>query len=147
MPVNLKDVLARNITAVHEALFRATDGRVGGRIVGMEALILGTTGRRSGKPRSTMLTAPLVDDDGSGRVVLVASYGGDDRDPTWFLNLRANPDVTITMRGSTSAYRARVATPAEKSALWPSVVAAYKGYAGYQDRTERDIPLVICERV
>jgi deazaflavin-dependent oxidoreductase (nitroreductase family) len=78
-------------------------------------------------------------------VVLVASYGGDDRHPQWFLNLRDNPEVEITMEGNTRQLRARVASPEEKATLWPRVVAAHRGYGQYQQRTDRDIPLVICE--
>jgi deazaflavin-dependent oxidoreductase (nitroreductase family) len=79
------------------------------------------------------------------RLVLVASYGGDDRHPAWFLNLRDNPEVELTMGGRTRPMRARVATADEKAELWPRVVDAYKGYGQYQRRTERDIPLVIVE--
>lgn len=105
-------------------------------------VLLTTTGRRTGKKRSTMLTSPLSDD---GRVVLVASYGGDARHPAWFLNLRAHPDVTVTMAGGERGMRARVAFDAEKAALWPSIVAAYNGYGAYQHRTDRDIPVVVLE--
>ena len=65
--------------------------------------------------------------------------------PDWYRNLVANPDVEITMDGTSMPMRARTATPAEKAELWPDVVKAYKGYDGYQRRTERDIPVVICE--
>jgi deazaflavin-dependent oxidoreductase (nitroreductase family) len=140
--VNIKDVVARNVTNAHAAVFRATSGRVGGRLFGMPALMLTTTGRRSGQKRTTMLTAPVVDGE---RVVLVASYGGDDRHPTWFLNLRDDPDVEIVMGGRTRRMRARIASAEEKAELWPRVVAAYKGYGQYQRRTERDIPLVLLD--
>ena len=63
----------------------------------------------------------------------------------WLLNLQANPDVELTVAGQDRALRARVASPEEKAELWPQIVAAYKGYAGYQSRTSRDIPVVICE--
>jgi deazaflavin-dependent oxidoreductase (nitroreductase family) len=84
-----------------------------------------------------------VHDD--ARVVLVASKGGDDRDPQWYRNLTANTDVEITMEGETKKMRARTASPEEKAALWPQIVASYKGYAAYQKRADRDIPVVICE--
>jgi len=142
--VNLKDELGKAVNAIHQTLFTATSGRIGGSIMGMEALILATTGRKTGQRRRNMLTAPIVEDR---RIVLVGSWGGDDRHPMWFLNLQANPDVEITRAGGTRPYRARVATPAERAELWPRVTAAYKGYAGYQERTEREIPLVICEPV
>jgi deazaflavin-dependent oxidoreductase (nitroreductase family) len=75
--------------------------------------------------------------------VLVASYGGDSRHPAWYLNLTANPDVVITMNGARREMTARTATPDEKAALWPRIVRSYRGYAGYQQRTERDIPVVL----
>jgi deazaflavin-dependent oxidoreductase (nitroreductase family) len=80
-----------------------------------------------------------------GRVVLVASYGGDDRHPSWYLNLRDNPEVELTLEGQTRTMKARTASPEEKAELWPRVVAAHKGYAQYQTRTDREIPLVILE--
>jgi deazaflavin-dependent oxidoreductase (nitroreductase family) len=139
---SIKDSVTRFWTSVHEALFKASDGRLGGKIYGMPVVMLTTTGRKTGRPRSTMLTSPVQEDD---KIVLVASYGGDDRHPKWFLNLRANPDVEVRYRRRTQSMRARVATPEEKDALWPRVVQAYKGYAGYQTKTDRDIPLVILE--
>jgi len=108
----------------------------------MPVVMLTTTGRRTGKRRSTMLTSPVSDD---GRVVLVASYGGDPRHPAWFLNLREQPDVTLTMAGRERRMHARVASGDEKAALWPAIVAAYRGYGAYQRRTDRDIPVVVLE--
>jgi deazaflavin-dependent oxidoreductase (nitroreductase family) len=108
----------------------------------MPVVELHTVGRSSGKRRSTMLTAPVHDE---GTYVLVASKGGDDRDPDWFRNLVANPDVELTVDGTTIPLTARVATEDEKSELWPRIVEAYKGYAGYQEKTDRNIPVVICE--
>ena len=140
--MNVKDVGAKLVTNLHKAIFRATQGRVGGKGFGMPVVMLTTVGRKSGKRRETMLTTPVHDDD---RVVLVASYGGDDRHPTWFLNLRDKPEVELTMEGKTRKMRARVASTEEKAVLWPEVVAAYKGYGQYQKRTERDIPLVMLQ--
>lgn len=137
-----KDAVARLVTGLHEQVFRTTKGRVAGSALGMPVVMLTTTGRKSGKPRTTMLTSPVRDGD---TVVLVASYGGDDRHPAWFLNLRDNPDVEVTMEGRTRPMRARVASAEEKAELWPRCTKAYKGYAGYQKRTDRDIPLVILE--
>jgi deazaflavin-dependent oxidoreductase (nitroreductase family) len=137
-----KDQLFRFFTGVHEAVFRSTGGRVLGRAGGMPVLILTTTGRKTGKKRTTMLTSPLQED---GRIIIVGSYGGDDRHPAWFLNLRDKPDVEVTMGGRTRAMRARVASGEEKADLWPKVVARYGNYDGYQQRTQRDIPLVILE--
>ena len=140
--MNAKDLSARVITGFHEVVFKASQGRIGNRGFGMPVLAMTTVGRKSGKRRTTMLTSPVQDDD---RLVIVASYGGDDRNPAWFLNLRDQPDVEVTMEGETRPMRARVASSDERSELWPRVVAAYKGYAQYQTRTDRDIPLVILE--
>ena len=107
----------------------------------MTAVELHTIGRKSGLPRSSMLTSPIHDES---RVVLVASKGGNERDPLWYGNLRANPDVEVTMNGATRAMRARTASKDEKAELWPEIVATYKNYAQYQERSGRDIPVVIC---
>lgn len=108
----------------------------------MPVLLLTTTGRRTGRARRTVLTTPVHDDD---RIVLVASYGGDDRHPAWFLNLRDAPDVTVAMEGRTRSMTARIASDEEKGDLWLRIVAAYGGYGSYQGRTDRDIPVVILE--
>ena len=138
--MNLKDLLFRGINAFHPTLLKLTGGRVGRSLVGMPVVLLETVGRKSGEPRVVPLTAPVVDGD---TVVLVASYGGDSRHPAWYHNLTAQPDVAITMNGERREMRARTATAEEKADLWPRIVKAYRGYAGYQKRTERDIPVVL----
>ena len=138
----IKDAGARWVNVLHRTIYNVSGGRVGGKGYGMPVVQLNTVGRKSGKKRTTMLTSPVQDGD---RVVLVASYGGDDRNPSWFLNLRDNPEVELTMHGRTRPMKARVATADEKAELWPRVVAAHKGYGQYQTRTEREIPLVILE--
>jgi deazaflavin-dependent oxidoreductase (nitroreductase family) len=92
-----------------------------------------------------MLTSPVQD----GRaVVIVASRGGDDHHPAWFLNLRDNPDVDVVMGGKPKErMRARVATPDERARLWRLVTADHKNYAGYQAKTTREIPVVLLEPV
>ncbi|MDQ1713874.1 MAG: hypothetical protein QOE45_3324 [Frankiaceae bacterium] len=138
--MNAKDTVFRGVNALHRSLVRASRGRVGGRLGGMPVVILETVGRKSGEPRRTMLTAPVVDGD---TVVLVASYGGDSRHPAWYLNLTADPSVTIERDGRREPMTARTATAEEKAAYWPRIVASYRGYAGYQKRTDRDIPVVL----
>jgi len=130
------------VNVLHRSVVKGTGGRIAGTGFGMPVVILTTTGRKSGKERTTMLTSPIHDEK---RVVLVASYGGDDRHPAWFLNLRDNPAVELEMRGKKRSMVAHVADADEKATLWPEVVAAYKGYAQYQTKTDRDIPLVILE--
>src|SRR5437870_13797393 len=136
------DAIFKLGNGVHRAVFRATNGRVFGKFFGMPVVMLTTTGRKTGKARTSMLTAPVVDGD---KVVLVASKGGDPKHPMWLLNLKANPDVEATFDGKKRKMRAHVATPEEKERLWPQVVASYKGYGQYQTKTTRDIPLVILE--
>jgi len=128
----------------HRALLKITGGRYPRRILGMQPVELHTIGRVSGQRRSTMLTAPICDED---RVVLVASKGGYQNNPDWYKNLAANPKVEITVGDRTRAMTAHTATPEEKAELWPRIVATYKGYAGYQRNTDRDIPVVVCEPV
>ncbi len=126
----------------HRAVLMASRGHLGQSAFGMQAVELHTVGRRSGQRRTVLLTAPISK---PGLVVLVASKGGDDRDPDWYRNLVANPDVYLTIRGHEAPWHARTASPEEKQALWPAITAAYKGYASYQARTAREIPVVICE--
>ena len=136
------DLGMRTMNGAHRMLLALSRGRLGWTIGTMPAVELHTIGRSSGQRRSTMLTAPIHDD---GRYVLIASKGGDDRQPFWYLNLAAQPDVELTIRGVTRPFRARTASSAEKAELWQRIVAAYPGYGGYQGKTERDIPVVICE--
>ncbi|WP_130176399.1 nitroreductase/quinone reductase family protein [Cryobacterium sp. SO1] len=138
----LRDLSMRAMNAVHRSLQVVSRGRLGWKLGPMPVVELHTIGRKTGERRSTLLTAPIHEPD---RVVLIASKGGDDRDPFWYLNLVAQPDVELTENGHTRLMRARTATEAEKAALWPTIVRAYSGYAGYQKKTTRDIPVVICE--
>lgn len=138
----LTDLQMKTMSVLHRAVLTASGGRLLATFGSMPAVELHTIGRSSGKRRTTMLTAPV---HGHQRFVLIASKGGDDRHPQWYLNLVANPDVELTVRGTTLKLRARTASPAEKAELWPQIVAAYRGYDGYQQKTSRDIPVVICE--
>src|SRR6266516_7295103 len=124
----------------HAWIYRATGGRIGARIPGAPPiLLLDHVGARSGTPR----TNPLAYIEDGREVVIVASKGGHPRNPAWFHNLRAHPDTTVQIGSGHRAVHARVASPEERARLWPQVVAAYKGYEGYQRRTKREIPLVI----
>jgi deazaflavin-dependent oxidoreductase (nitroreductase family) len=108
----------------------------------MPVVELHTIGRKSGQTRVTVLTAPIHDET---KVVLVASKGGDDRDPQWYRNLTAQPDVEVLIEGKLRRLRVHTASAAEKAELWPQILRAYKGYGGYQKKAARDIPVVICE--
>lgn len=138
----LVDARLKLMNLVHKAVLTVTGRRLLAAPYGMPVVELHTVGRKSGQPRSCYLTSPVHD---AARVVLVASKGGDDRDPDWYRNLMANPDAELTIDGTRRKVHARTATAAEKSELWPQIVAAYQGYAQYQRRTSRDIPVVICE--
>jgi deazaflavin-dependent oxidoreductase (nitroreductase family) len=139
------DFTLKTMNAVHRAILTLSAGKAGWRAAGMPVVELTTTGRKSGQPRSVMLTSPVQRGDA---IVIVASRGGDDHHPAWFLNLRDDPDVEVAFAGRPKArMRARVATSQERSELWPEVTAKYKGYANYQTKTDREIPLVMLEPV
>ncbi|MGZ4739443.1 MAG: nitroreductase/quinone reductase family protein [Ilumatobacteraceae bacterium] len=137
-----KDAVAKAITGFHRVVFDLSKGKVAGKAAGMPVVKLTTIGRKSGQRRTTMLTSPLVEGD---NVVLVASYGGDDRNPAWFGNLVANPDVEIVMSGASRTMRARVTEGVERTRLWEALTAKHANYAGYQRKTSRQIPVVLLE--
>jgi deazaflavin-dependent oxidoreductase (nitroreductase family) len=140
--VNIKDEVGKVINTIHRNLFERSGGKVGGNLLKMPVVKLTTTGRKTGQPRETMLTSPLVEGD---TVILVASWGGDDRHPVWYLNLVANPEVSILMGGKERAMTARVAAGAERTDLWTRLTAAHDNYAGYQTKTDREIPVIVLE--
>jgi len=121
-------------------LFRLSGGWIGGRFLqGAPILLLITTGRKSGEPR----TAPLLYLRDGDNLVVVASKGGMSHSPGWYHNMVAHPDVEVEIGASRRPMRARRASAAEKAALWPRLVAMYPDYAQYQARTTRDIPVLI----
>ena len=131
------------MSAVNTWVFRASGGRIGGRFRGgAPVLLLTTTGRKTGQPR----TAPLLYLKDGDTYVLVASKGGMSHHPLWFRNLEANPEVEIEVGRDKLAMTARRASSEEKAALWPKLVAMYRDYDDYQARTERDIPVVILSK-
>jgi deazaflavin-dependent oxidoreductase (nitroreductase family) len=126
----------------HAAIYRATNGVIGHRIPGFApSLLLDHVGAKSGTRR----TSPLVYTLDGENLVLVASKGGYPKNPGWFYNLLANPDTTVQVGARRRDVHARVAEPQERERLWPMVVHTYSGYEGYQQRTQREIPLVILE--
>jgi deazaflavin-dependent oxidoreductase (nitroreductase family) len=135
------DLLLKSMNAFHRTLMKVSFGKVGWTAGGMTVLELTTTGRKSGQARSVMLTSPLKVGDS---LVIVASRGGDDTHPAWFLNLRDNPKVQVELQGKgKQAWTARVATSEERAEMWPKVTGKYKNYANYQTKTDREIPLVV----
>jgi F420H(2)-dependent quinone reductase len=134
--------LLRQGTRAHVLVYRATRGLVGQRLPGgPPVLLLEHVGARSGVKRTT----PLVYARDGDTVVVVASKGGHPRHPAWFHNLQTNPDTTVQIGSEQMAVRARVAEPQERARLWPKALEVYPGYEEYQERTDREIPLVILE--
>jgi F420H(2)-dependent quinone reductase len=132
----------RRAMGAHTQIYRLTNGLVGHRFPGAPPmLLLDHVGAKSGIKRTT----PLVYVDDGRAVVLVASKGGHPKNPAWYHNLRANPDTTVQIGPERRAVHARTATPEERERLWPKAIATYAGYRGYQERTEREIPLVVLE--
>jgi deazaflavin-dependent oxidoreductase (nitroreductase family) len=127
------------ISAVHTRLYRATRGLIGHRAAGLASLLLTTTGRRSGAPRTVALTYVPDGDD----FVVVASNGGADRHPAWWLNLRQRPRATVQVGATVLPVTAHAADAAERARLWPKLTAANPFYARYELLTTRAIPVVI----
>lgn len=141
--VAIANPIIKLMSRVNTWVYRATNGRLGGRFLrGAPVLLLTTVGRKSGQRR----VAPLIYARDGDRLLLVASKGGMDHHPLWYRNLVANPEVEVQLGADVVPMRARTASAAEKAALWPTMVAVYRDYDDYQARTRRDIPLVILER-
>ena len=135
------DVALKAMNSVHRVLLTVSGGRIGRNLLGMPVLELVTTGRKSGQPRAVMLTAPVVEGD---TLVIVASRGGDDTHPAWFLNLRDDPDVKVGLDGKDPVpYTAEIADAETRARLWPKITADHANYAGYQKKTDREIPVVL----
>ena len=125
----------------HIWAYRRTNGRVGAKLLWFPAALVTTTGRKSGRPRTTP-TLYLGDGD---RVILPASFGGRDANPGWYRNLKSNPDVHVQIRGDHLDLTARDATDDERNRYWPKLIRMYPPYRGYREAADRKIPLVICE--
>lgn len=139
--MNLLDRLVRVGWRAHRWVYARTGGRIGGRVVNMPVLLLTTIGRRSGRVQATALTYLM---DGPNYVV-IASSGGAPRHPDWYLNLQAHPEASIQPGKQIVTVRSRVASGSERDRLWARAVAAYRGYARYEKRTTRKIPVVVLE--
>lgn len=139
------DAMLKGMNAVHRGLLKVSGGRLGWTAGKMPVLELTTTGRKSGRKRSVMLTSPHQDGDS---LLIVASRGGDDVHPAWFLNLRDEPAVEVALGGAPAKpYAARVLSSQERAQLWEKVTADFANYAGYQKKTDREIPLVYLDPV
>jgi deazaflavin-dependent oxidoreductase (nitroreductase family) len=125
--------------AEHARTYLASGGTEGHESRGVSTLVLATTGRRTGVPRRTCLIYGTSGDE----YVVVASKGGADQDPAWFTNLRAEPSVGVQVGTRRFTARARVASAAEREALWPRMVGIFPLYEEYAQKTSREIPIVL----
>jgi deazaflavin-dependent oxidoreductase (nitroreductase family) len=129
----------RQLTKLNNVAFRATGGRLGGSFDGNPVLLLHHVGRRSGEARVT----PLIYLPDGEDLIVVGSMGGTPKDPAWVHNLRARPDVEVELGSERRAVHAHIADAGERARLWPLLVERHPAFAAYQERTEREIPVVI----
>jgi len=139
MTRRLRRLLVVLVWRLHRWIYRRSGGRLGGRLVGMPVLLLTTVGRRTGRRHETALTYLRE----AERLVVIASNGGAPRHPEWFRNLQVHPQAEVLIGGRRMTVQAREATGPERERLWARLVQAYRGYAAYQVRTSRRIPVVI----
>ncbi len=137
----MRDSSVRRWSRAHRSLFRLTDGRVGRRLVDNDMLLLTTSGRVTGEAH----TVPLLYLRDGDRLVVIASYGGRGHYPDWYLNLDSAPEVVVELPGIRRRMAARTADSDERARWWPRIVDAYDGYAVYQSRTRREIPVVFLD--
>jgi deazaflavin-dependent oxidoreductase (nitroreductase family) len=126
----------------HVEAYRTTDGAEGYDWRGTHCLLLTTTGHRSGQER----TVPLIFGKDGDDYLIVASKGGADEPPAWYVNLEANSSVEVQDRGDVFPAIARTANDEERARLWPVMTKEWPDYDAYQTKTERQIPIVILER-
>lgn len=129
----------RLIAQLHEFWYRMTNGLIGGNILGAHILLLTTTGRKSGQHYIT----PLLYLDDGDNLVIIASNGGAERDPDWWRNLKADPAPMVQVGGKHMPVHAEAASGDERARLWSKIVARYPVYRGYEQRTDREIPVVV----
>lgn len=129
------------MSRVNTGMYRLSKGKWGGTFQKRPVALLTTTGRKSGQPR----VSPLLYLREGDRVILVASQGGRDKHPLWYLNLKANPNVTVQIKDEVLHLKARDATEEERKEYWPKLVDMYSSFDDYQSWTDRVIPVVICD--
>ena len=132
----------RNVTRIHRAVYRWTNGRLGARLAGISMLLLTTVGRRSGL-RRTLPLAYLADGED---FVVVASNGGREVDPAWWRNLQENPEAEVQVGRESFRAGARLASPTERARLWPLLTQANPAWDTYEKSTKRVIPVVVLGR-
>ena len=132
-------IIFKLFMAIQVGLYRLTGGRLGGKFMGFNVLLLTTTGRKSGQAR----TVPLGRFDRPGGYVIVASNGGGPSHPAWYFNLKSNPRVTIQVLDKVMPATAEVLAGQERAQAWQQVITTAPSYASYEKRTSREIPLVL----
>jgi F420H(2)-dependent quinone reductase len=130
-------------SGAHAGVYRATGGKLFGRMGKSPILLLNTVGRKSGKKRTSPLLYVMDGED----FVIIASKGGASAHPAWYLNLVANPEATVEIEDREVRVRAEEADSEEKSRLWQKMVEMYPAYDAYQEKTEREIPLLVLRPV
>ncbi|MBD2857894.1 nitroreductase family deazaflavin-dependent oxidoreductase [Spongiibacter sp. KMU-158] len=134
--------ILRWATKLNIWVFKASGGRLMKTFLGKAPIcVVTTTGAKTGKKREIA----LIDINWGDNKILVASKGGMSKHPVWYYNVKANPLVEILAEGGRRTYQARLATPEEKKEVWPVLVGVYEDFDEYQARTDRDIPVFICE--
>jgi deazaflavin-dependent oxidoreductase (nitroreductase family) len=131
------------IVTIHTFLYRLTKGRLGGKMMDFDVLLLTTTGRKSGREH----TLPLGFISDNGNYVICASNGGAAKHPTWYLNLTSNPQVTVEVKDKKITATAETATGEERTRLWNALIAASPSYKNYETRTSREIPMVVLKPI
>ena len=142
MARRLTRLTVRALSGLHISLYRVTRGLVGRRLARHDMLLLTTAGRNSGR----LHTVPLLYLKVKGELAVIASYGGHATHPDWYRNLEADPHAEVQVDGERFPVVARTADPAERRRLWALALAEYPGYAGYQEKTDRTIPVVLLRR-
>ena len=139
----MRDATARRLSTLHTRLYRWTRGRIGRRLVDNDMLLLSTRGRRTGRDHTVPLLYLRDGDD----IIVMASWGGRNSSPEWYRNLAAHPRVAVQIDGTRYPALAEELTGSERSTWWANAVTAYPGYADYQERTVRQIPVIRLSRV
>ena len=122
-------------------MYKLTGGRIMGTLTGREVMLVTMTGAKTGKER----TIPLMYVPYKDGVILVGSQGGAPKSPVWVKSVQKNPDVVVQYKSKKMPLRAHQVDDAEKALVWPTCVEWYKEYDDYQNRTERNIPVFVCE--
>lgn len=135
------DVFIKWMSRANTLAYKLSGGRLGGSFGNAPVALLTTIGRKTGEPR----VSPLIYLREGNRVIFVASRGGSDKHPMWYLNLRDNPQVGVQIKDENLALTARVADDDERAEYWPKLTAMYPSFADYRSWTDREIPIVVCE--